>query len=148
MSKQFYKMRIVPDSKGLCVITEIFISIHETPCFHYCVRAYDKGSFNSVLMNKNETRLQYAKRENIKIYRIHKSGSRIAFETEKQAFEHLQFLKRKQIRHMERDIEFNRAFLKACKGVGDLLPDYSSDICRHRTVPDTEDLVSRYYFFD
>lgn len=146
--KEFYKMRLTDSKDGLMVITDVFVSIHETPCFYYCVRADAKGFFNSALMRDGETKLQYAKRKNIKVRIIHKHGSRIAFETEKQALEHLQMLKRKQIQHMRRQIEFNSVFLDKCKSVGDLNNVYSSDICKHRVIPFTDDLCKGYFLYD
>lgn len=146
--KEFYKMRLTDSEDGLMVITDVFVSIHETPCFYYCIHASAKGFFNSVLMRKGETKLHYANRKNIKVRRIHKHGSRIAFETEDQAFDHLRMLKRKQINHMRRQIELNAAFIDKCEGVSDLTDVYSSDICKHRVIPFTDDLCKEYFLYD
>ena len=148
MSKEFYKMNLVADECGLVVYTRIFLSIHETPCFHFCIRATEKGFLSEPLMLKNESKFQAAKRMGMKVFRIHKSGSRIAFETEEKAFKQLRMLKSKQIEHMRRTIAFNDGFLTLCKSFDDLLPNYKNDVCKMRTVPETKELVNGYYVFE
>lgn len=137
--KVFYKMTMHPDEEGLRVFTKRFYSIHETPCFHYCVDESNYRRLRCYVMTTEPT-LKDAKKFNIKTRRIDKIGSRIAFETEEKAFAHLLFLKRRQLRHLERDTEFLKAFLDKVKALDDL--------DAQRVVPDTMDLVRQYLIFE
>lgn len=135
--KTFYRKRLVPDEAGLLVVTERWVSIHETPCFHYCVTDW---SLDLMLRVGGPGGLLATARRRRQLKRIHKEGSRFAFETEEQALDHLRFLKRRQLRHLEREQKMVEAFLEAEKlkstgGDGDL-------------IPGTEDLVHSYYVFD
>ena len=76
-----------------------------------------------------------------------KGHSRIAFETKEEAFEHLCMLKRKQMRHMERDMKFIAVFLEKAKSLDDLETKIRWG---HEEifVPETEELVKQYFVFD
>lgn len=136
MSKIFYKKKLYPSEEGLEVFTNKWISIHETECFHFCV---DQSSYYlmNVRCDKNETPLQYAKRNKI-LKRISKENSRFAFDTEGKAIAHLRMLKKKQKRHMERDILFIDKFLKS-----NLLKVGNGEV-----VEDSSELVQQHYQFD
>lgn len=135
------------EEEGLSVRTWRLYSIHETPCFHFCIAERERGFLTPAFRREGETDLQLAKRKGIRIYRIHKDGSRIAFETEEEAFEHLRFLKGRQLNHMRREIEFVQRFLEATEGK--TLPDLERDTYdpHQSVVPDTQELVREYYVF-
>lgn len=135
--KVFFKKRLCAEESGLIVFTDRFVSIRETECFHYCI---PEKYFHLIasLKRKDESEIQYAKRFKV-LKRIHKDGSRIAFETEEKAMEHLRFLKRKQLNHMQRETKFIEKFL----GSETLNPDGP-----YERVPDSYDLVHDYLRFD
>lgn len=135
--KVFYKKRLIPDESGLIVVTEKLFSIHETDCFYFCIPEFWK----KILAVRNfigETKIAYARRKKI-LRRISKSGSRIAFETETQALDHLRMLKRRQVEHLRREEAFIEKFLTADKLEKHL--DWS-------VVPDSAELVRLYLRFD
>lgn len=142
MDKTFYKMRITPDEDGLVVITDKWLSIHETPCFHYCIREHNKGLMKITFNTIKGMPLQTAKKKGIRVKRISKDCSRFAFDTEEKAFEHLRFLKRKQLGHMKRDIKFLKLFLSEATGLDALEKGL------YATVPNTKELVHEHYAFD
>lgn len=139
MSALFYKMDLHPEEDGLNIYTHQFTSIHETPCFHFCVRT-NELSYVKCWLQEGEALLQCAKRKGNKIFRIDKKNSRIAFDTEQKAFENLQYRKQLQLRHMRRELEFCKEFLS--KTEGKKFSDFSGPI------PETQDLVLEYLRFD
>lgn len=153
--KKFYKMRLLPEESGLTVWTDIFLSIHETPCFHICIRERDRGFFNPVLNSDDESLLKYAKRKHLRTFRIAKDCSRIAFDSLEGAFKNLRYLKSLQARHLERQLEFNNSFLESTKGiVFDELKDDRSGWppgaigMPSKSIDGTKELVSKHLTFD
>src|SRR5699024_1079237 len=122
------------------------ISIHESRLYHFCVTEGAIVNINVNCSTEGESVLQKAGRLKIRDYRIHKSSRRVAFYTEEEAFEHLRLRKRKQLRHLERDIEFAKAFLRITDGAS--LDEFQSDPPIGRIVPNTEELVNEHYRFD
>lgn len=108
-----YKMKLEAHEDGLRVVTEEWHVFRETPCFYYCLRDHTKEGEK----------------------RIAKVNSRFAFKTKEEAYEHLVMLKRRQLRHMERETVFLRRFLT--QGVDD-----------NMNVPDSREMVHRYINFD
>ena len=141
----FYKCQLMPCEEGLSIYVKKYTSVHETPCFHFCIEEHNKGWLARPLIQGGENNRQALERMKVKVHRIAKSGSRIAFETEQEAYEQLLFLKRRQLGHLNRDIEFLSNFI-----------NYGSDkkfkdipfTGSFRTVPDTQELVSEHYVFD
>jgi hypothetical protein len=136
-SKVFYKKILVPDEEGLMVVTRKFVSIHETPCFYFCVPESSLWLIR-LLPIKDESGLQYARRTKI-LRRISKSGSRIAFDNEEEALNHLIFLKEKHLYHVKRDVAFIEKFL-----MGEKLDKYGE----YSVVPNSKELVHKYLSFD
>lgn len=147
MSKEFYKMQLISCEAGLVVHNHIYVSIHETPMMHFCVNKYNAKSLCGPLMREGETKLQAAYRIGIKVRRIHKNGSRIAFETREHALKHLRWMKQRQINHMKRQIEFNKAFLDRVAEQSDLQLHWASD-SEYYGVPNTHELVHNHFIFD
>lgn len=135
-SKVFYKKVLIPADQGLEILTKIFISIRETPCFHYCMPKFEYDMLR-VLRRKDESTWDYAKRRKA-LKRISKSSSRFAFESEEQALKHLKFLKRKQLSHMKRDALFIERLLST--------PD--EQLSKNHLIPETKELVHEHYVFD
>lgn len=158
-SKLFYKMRLVAEEDGLEIQTEIFVAIHETPCYWFAVSdigyrlAFNQTSMRS--MRKNEKPIQLAKRKKIKVHKIAKSGSRFAFETPQTAYLHLKLMKQLQLKHMERQKNFiDEFFAKAADNFDDLPNDryhteFSSSVAGapRKTIPGTRDLVHEHLTF-
>lgn len=132
----FYKMRLVPADEGLEIVTTEWISLHETPCFHFCVRM-DVKRILHLFHSKDETDLSYARRKK-KLKRISKTNSRFAFDSKEKALKHLKFLKTKQLCHMRRDILF----------IEKLLSSSDDDLTSIGPIPDTKELVREYFVFD
>jgi len=146
MNKEFYKCKLMPCEEGLSIYVEKYISIHETPCFHFCIQEHHKGWLAKPLKKEEgESNYKALKRMKVRIYRVAKEFSRIAFDTEQKAYENLLFLKRKQLVHLNRDIEFINTLITygADKQFTDI-PFVGS----FRTVPDSHELVSEHYVFD
>tara|TARA_R110002050_G_scaffold53014_1_gene120536 strand:+ start:82 stop:489 length:408 start_codon:yes stop_codon:yes gene_type:complete len=135
----------MPCEEGLSIYVKKFISIHETPCFHFCIQEHNKGFVSKPLLKEGENNYQSLKRRKIKMHKISKEGSRIAFDSEQKAYENLLFLKRRQLRHLNRDIEFINTLIT-----------YGSDkqfkdipiVGSFRTVPDSHELVHEHYVFN
>jgi hypothetical protein len=123
--KVLYKKTWGASEDGVTVFTEKWIAVHETPCFYFCVREHSVSAS-----------LEFLKQHKL-LKRVSKTSSRFAFDTEQKALDHLRFLKRKQLSHMERDTVLIKALLAATDK--DLL---------NGSVPDTKNLVAEYYVFD
>ncbi|NIB43761.1 hypothetical protein HBA55_29435 [Pseudomaricurvus alkylphenolicus] len=136
--KYFYRKRLVPGEWGLEIVTEKWVSIHETPCFHFCVREYN-FAFMKARRLDGQTSLQTAKQKGW-VKRIAKENSRFAFDTEEKALEHLRFLKRKQLQHMRREIKFLKFFL-GTEELEEVGP-------QSMVVPKSRDLVHQHYVFE
>ena len=136
---------MIPSEQGLSISVKKYLSIHETPYFHFCIDEYNKDFLAKPMLKTGESNRQALERMNIKIYRIAKSGSRIAFETEQKAFEQLLFLKRKQLDHLKRDTQFLTAFIDYCS---DKKYEDVPLLGSFRTVPDSQELVNEHYVFD
>lgn len=141
--KIFYKFAIEAHEEGLAVGMRRFISIHETPCYCYCLAEFQHHLMNCHLSNKKpkETMLQFAKRDGRPVKRIAKSGGRFAFQTQEEALERLKYLKRKQVKHMERELAFLNRFLEVDPALSDL--ERKSDF--YMLIPGTAELVGQYY---
>lgn len=152
--KEFYKMKLIPDERGLSVWTDTYLSIYETPCYHYCIHSRNKGFFNSVHMNDGETPLQFAKRKKLTIKKIHKENSRFAFNTQELAFKHLRKMKKRQIDHLKRELAFIQTFLQKTTENGFYkLQNYHLTWQQNCGVPakiveGTEELVKEHFVFE
>ena len=145
MSKIFYKMRLVPSEQGLSIWTDRFYSVHETPCYHFCIAEWQRGFDVPALIKDGETAYQSLKRRGVKLRKVAKQNSRVAFEDREQAFKNLIYLKGRQLMHMKRDLEFLNAFLSFTK---DNTLDDLQDVHSQLIVPKTKDLVLGHYVFD
>lgn len=117
--KKFYKFTLFAhkDISAPYLITETeFTSIHETEHMHFCVCSGDVRilEYNATFPEHvGKSLIQVASELNwIKVRRIHKNGSRIAFATRKEAFNHLRLLKHHQIKHLTRTLHSINEFLK------------------------------------
>ncbi len=137
MSKIFYKKRLVPEERGLLVVTDEYISIHETKCFYFCIHK-NIYRISKTYNHSKEMLLQHCRRSKV-LKRVAKSGSRFAFATEKEAFEHLKFLKQRQLSHIKRDAALIKAFLD-CQHLEKYGP--------FQKVPNSNDLVREFYVFE
>ena len=133
-----FKKKLHEDEMGLYIHTQRWVSIHETPCFHFCVED-EVERLLEVMRMHDETPMKTARRLKW-LKRIDKKVSRFAFPTEGKALEHLKFLKRKQLGHMKRQTEFIKAFLDRDESEYD--PRYPN------RVPRTEGIVNEYLNFD
>lgn len=147
MTDTYYKARLAYTPRGINVEMEEFKIIHETRCVAYCVNDYD---YKIVCGYKkpDESLMQAAKRLCRKVRHIHKSGSRIAQPTQEEAFNRLKFLKRRQIRHLKRELDLISLFSSKTQDA-DLSALQKNDRYTHDTylVPDTEESVGIYYNF-
>ena len=142
--KEFYKMKLVPTEGGLSVWTNTYFSVHETPCFYFCVSDWQ---ITSVPTHCRGTEAGYEMLKNrcVKFKRIAKINSRFAFETKELAYNNLVYLKKLQLGHLNRDIELLGAFISfnEKKGMTDLSNEHGQLF-----VPNTSELVLNHYNFD
>lgn len=141
----FYRMRHAIDEQGINVITKKLVSIHESECWHWCVERSRVGYIRS-RQREDESLLQAAKRGGAKIYKVAKEGSRVAFKTRPQAFDHLMMLKRKQINHMKREIEILEVLAEKAAGLD--IESIKPGRYGERVIPDTHEVVHNHYLFD
>lgn len=139
----FFKMRLHPATNGACISTEKFYSVHETPKMHFCIHEMDKWQLST---HSEESFWDQVKRQKIKVKRIYKTGSRVAFATEEEAWKHLLMLKHKQRAHLRRDLKFLDVFLS----VVDLskTPEFDHSGFTTITTPELERIMSGLYIFD
>jgi hypothetical protein len=135
----------MPCEEGLSIYVKKFISIHETPCFHYCVDEHEQQRATYLISSNKGNPVSILKEKRLKVYRVAKSGSRIAFDDEQKAYENLLLLKRKQLGHLQRDIEFINTLINY--GSNKLFEDIPT-IGSFKTVPNTHELVHEHYSFD
>jgi len=136
----FYKMSLEATEEGLAIFTRRYVSIRETEQMHFCVSEHDHKRL-SVTKDKSA----FAKELGLKIYRVHKRGSRIADATEQQAFEQLKIRKKRQIIHLMRNLAIVERFVADTEGKDlDSFPDDGS----LRVLPETSRLVNTHYRFD
>lgn len=136
MSKVFYRMRLLPDTYGLTVNIEEWVSIRETDCFCFCVGKWAYNAYKNIESDIDAVRQA---KKNGSLKRIAKKNSRFAFESKDEALEHLKLLKKKQLWHMEKDRKFIRHFLKC---------ERFEDKGNYLLLPDSKELVNEYYVFD
>jgi len=143
--KELYRMTLHPSECGLSVWTDTYLSVHETPCYHYVIRDWDKQSTAKLFIKEGESVYQSLKRRGCTMRKVHKESSRFAFDTKEKAFKQLVFIKGRHLEHMVRDIQFLKSFLKFSEnnGLSDL--ESSGGLL---TVPDTRDLVFANLTFD
>ena len=143
--KKFYKMRMQVVLGGISVYTEEYYLVHETECFYFVIPEWQLWQTKQT-REDGETLYQFLKRKNVKVKRFGKGSGRFAFETKDDAFRHLKFLKRKQLAHMQRDIEFLKQFIGF---TGDKMwHEMPKSPCGDPLVPDTGELVQSYFVFD
>jgi hypothetical protein len=148
MSKEFYRMSLSPTEDGLQIFTQAYISVHETECFCFCVLSQRLARFNSARA-AGESVFKTAKARNIKLYRINKRFSRIAFATREKALENLRYRKSLQVRHLKRELSFANAFLRKTTEAGPYIePCARGFFPEVSTISDTQDLVLEYLRFD
>lgn len=137
MSKVFYRAYLYTTINGLEITFQEYFVIKETRCYYFCV--------NNFWLKNSDNPIREAKKNGIKVSRIQKEGSRIAFETKELAFENLRFRTTYRIGHLERELKFKQTFLDKMenKSLSELEQYYSGYI-----IPDTKELTNSYYNFD
>lgn len=142
--KKFYKMKLIPTEVGLSIWTNTYYSVHETPCYYFCVTDWQ---ITSIPPHLRGTKAGYDMLKNgqVKFKRVAKINSRIAFETKELAYDNLVYLKKMQLIHLNRDIKLIGAFVSFNKDNG--LADLPK--CHEQLfVPNTSDLVNEHYSFN
>ncbi len=143
--KTFYKMTLSPTEGGLSIWTDRFYSVHETKCYYFCIHQWEKVYINTHLLSEGVTAYEQLKNRKSKFKRIHKTCSRIAFDTKQEAYDSLIYRKKKHLEHINRDMKMISAFMKFNEnsGYADLKSVHGQDF-----IPDTEDLVNECFIFD
>lgn len=156
--KTYYKARIGYQHEGTAITFEEYISVHETNGYAWCLPKWHHEQLcNTVIYTRkpDESPLQQAKRIWPKfLKRVSKGNSRFAFSTKEEAFKQLKFLKQRQLRHLQRDLDLLTDSLNKLgdKPLDSLLteqnktPDYLNQ--DSFVIPDTAGLVNRYFAFD
>ena len=145
-AKPFYKMQLHPGEYGVKVFTTTFFSIHETECFNFCVNEFALMRMNGYGNLKNESQTAKAKRALVKVHRVAKVGSRVAFDSKQKAYDHLIFMKKRHVRHLQRDIELIGLSLKALLNstFEEMKPDLNGNI----VIDGTKETVLEHYTFN
>lgn len=149
MIDTYYKAKIMYAEEGICVQFKEFKVIKETNCYAYCVNHWDFPIREPLKLN-GESDYHCAKRRGLKIFRIHKTSSRIAFSAKEAAYKNLVYLKGLQVRHLQRELDLLRVFNK--KGASldidqlKVITDLKGNEF-YRAVPETEDDVLQHYHF-
>jgi hypothetical protein len=123
-----YKARLIACEDGLKVYFDKWICKHETQCFYFC--ASELESMQSIEFLK----------KNKKLKKIAKMNSRFAFDLQEKALKQLRFIKTRQLKHIEREQDFIKAFL--------LCDDFKSLNYGGLSIPHTSYLVSKHISFD
>lgn len=144
---KYCRIYMTPDESGLRLVLVTYVSIHQSHCFDYCITEDGRNRLRSFTTD-GETPLQFAKRRGYRIRRIERgTGGRIASTTIAGAMEKFRYLKRKQIRHLERDLKMVNAAIDGIEGrAWSELPD--DTIAGSKILPGTEDLVNEHYAFE
>lgn len=148
MKKVFYKMSLSPIEEGLSLHVIQFVSIHETKCFHFCVNETVLCRLGSLFLKDGETKIQAARRMPlVKVFRIDKRGSRIAFETKELALKNLIMLKKLQLKHMARNTIFINEFIARSETIN--LNDQTR-LAKYGyiVIPDTQRIVLNHLNFE
>lgn len=146
----YFRAGLYPDDEGLTVSFSEYVSIHETPSYSFCVARGDLSRVKAYSGFNKTTAIQAAKQiKAVKLTRIHKGCSRFAFKTKEEALKNLKFRKARQIKHLNRELEFAKAFLEKAPSMEALTNETHSygGLCWH-VVPDTRDLVHQFIIFD
>lgn len=141
----FYRMRHAIDEQGINVITSELVSIHESECWYWCVDKSRLGYIQGRQL-EGEALLQTAKRSREKVWKVAKLGSRVAFKTKPEAFDHLLMLKRKQIAHMKRELAILEDFTSKAAGLD--IQSIKPGSYGERVIPETQEVVHEHYLFD
>ena len=104
MSKRYYKYKLSASEDGVTYYLSTYKSFYETPCYHYCIPEYSMSASDPFIKD-GETILQSIKRRGVKFKKIHKTQSRIAFDTKEQAYDNCIYLKKLQLEHLKRSIK-------------------------------------------
>lgn len=144
----YYRAKLCADEDGLCVFFERYASVHETECFSFCVPEQDIPRVKGLSNAEHISMLKAAKELKL-MKRVHKSGGRFAFASKQDALNNLLFRKRRQIKHMLREIRFAETLIDKVKQVEDLSLDTGlNTISDWYLVPQTKDLVREYIIFE
>ena len=137
----YYRAYWSPEVDGIHVGFEEWVSIHESPCYHYCVRDYYTRMMPALL--GGQSALQYAKSRKINVKRIDKVASRFAKPTKGLALNHMLFRQSRRLQHLRRDIAFIEALLDRVKVVDDSENELDDFI-----VHGTKSLLNDFLVFD
>lgn len=148
--KEFYKMRLIPSEEGMAIVCDTYKVIRETECICFCVSSFN---FKRLMDRKSlpgEKILDKAKRNCVRVRRINKANSRLAFPTKSEAYENLVFLKSLQKKHLERDLKLLSLSLEKVQGLNySELHEISTSCEKYLTIiPETKDAVLDEYNFD
>ena len=143
--KEFYKFSIAPDFDGLSLWLHRYYSFHETPCYHYCVEEFSKNRVGDCFIVNGESMTKSLERRGVKVYRIHKTHSRKAFDTKEKAYENFMYLKKLQLGHIEKNISVLKKLIEFNENnsFSDL-----KDVGHAMMLPNTKDFINNIFTFD
>lgn len=143
--KEFFKFSIAPDFGDLSLWLHRYCSFHETPCYYYCVEEFSRGMVSDRFIVNGESMVKSLERRGVKVYRIHKTQSRKAFDTKEKAYQNFMFLKRLQLGHVERNISVLKKLIEFDErnSFSDL-----NDAGHAMLLPNTKGFVNNIFTFD
>lgn len=151
--KLFYKALMCVTEFGITIYFKTFKCMYETESMHFCIDANYTQWQETIIKAKpeNVNFITYCKKKGVKIYRIHKHGSRIAFDTPEKAYDNLRMLKTRQLEHLKRDLKTVGTFLDETKdkSLSDLTNDdmFTDAYMQGKVLPNTRVMVHDLYVF-
>ena len=113
--KKYYRATLIYSENGASFVDMAeWNVIHETRCFVFCIPehvSFSEGSYYNHIRLDGETDYQLAKRMNLGLKRVHKEGSRFAFDTKEKAFNRLRFIKSYHVRHLRYQLRMVEQFM-------------------------------------
>lgn len=143
----YFKAKLYMDPSGITVLFREFVTVHETPCYAYCIDKDFDGFLLKPIFLGHEIGLpllRKLKERNVRVHRIHKTSSRFAFATKTAAFNHLVMLKRLQINHMKRELVMLTRFVEDVETLAPCTVNEHDQI----VFPNTKELIRKFYDFN
>lgn len=145
--KIYYRASLIAEEEGLTVLFEKWKPFRESECYAWCCDEYSHKTAVDICSSSNSPIKDV--KASIRVKRIDKNNSRFAQETHQLALDGLRYRKKCQIKHLERELEFAKAFL--AQNDEDLkLEPVNADFSWNDSmkVSGTYDLVHSHFVFD
>lgn len=136
-------------AEEVCLVVNIkeFKCVHSSDCYDFVIPATEVFRFESMKHHLPKRGLiKLCKALHIKLRRVDKMRSRIAFKTADEAISNLCYRKQLQLAHLERETKFLKKFLQHVNPDGTTC-NLQHDICGDLVVPNSKSIVNKYLRF-